>query len=105
MALMAGTTREESVVVSGAAVAAAPDPEVPGCPWRAPKARARAMGARSCSIRGTRGACDHELQDPPAAAQAADFAAEGTDDLPALCVPEVAGAAGIGCQRERRMVG
>ena len=32
MALMAGTTREESVVVNGAAVAAAPDPEVPGCP-------------------------------------------------------------------------
>ena len=51
------------------------------------------------------GARDHELQDPPAAAQAAGFAAEATDDLPALSVPEVAGAAGIGCQREPRMVG
>ena len=100
MALMAGTTREDSLV-SGAAVAAAPDPEVPGCPARAPT---RGPGSRcSTSLNPwIAGARDHELHDRPAAAQAADFAGDATDDLPALCVPEVAS---IGSQREPRMVG
>ena len=63
MALMAGTTREESVVVSGAAVAAAPDPEVPGCPRRPPDSEGPGNRCSKLLTPWVAGARDHELQD------------------------------------------
>src|SRR5216683_2103106 len=85
MALMAGTTLEDSVV-SGAAVAEAPDPEVLGCPSR-PRKRpddlpafcvteaagaatseaypSRVWWVRQCESRSSPRACRAAAESPP----------------------------------------